>query len=228
MNYTYCPEDDQLIGILQQIDGAMNLEELDGFFSALLCGPELMLPSAYIPVIIGGKIEEKTPYTTETEVKDFFGLLLQHWDRITLTLSVPGAFKPMLCKDAEGAIHGNQWAKGFLRGVGIGGETWKKLFHDDVHGKALFPILALAHENTTDPRLKPYAEPIDAKKRELLLMGIAEGIPAIYHYFEPLRMSSLLANDKTAPKTVKAGRNELCPCGSGKKYKKCCNIMVLH
>jgi uncharacterized protein YecA (UPF0149 family) len=24
------------------------------------------------------------------------------------------------------------------------------------------------------------------------------------------------------PATTKAGRNDLCPCGSGKKYKKCC------
>jgi len=24
------------------------------------------------------------------------------------------------------------------------------------------------------------------------------------------------------PKTVKVGRNDPCPCGSGKKYKKCC------
>jgi len=26
----------------------------------------------------------------------------------------------------------------------------------------------------------------------------------------------------TAPKTIKLGRNDPCPCGSGKKYKKCC------
>jgi hypothetical protein len=28
---------------------------------------------------------------------------------------------------------------------------------------------------------------------------------------------------KPLPKTEKVGRNELCPCGSGKKYKKCCD-----
>ena len=26
--------------------------------------------------------------------------------------------------------------------------------------------------------------------------------------------------------TAKAGRNDLCPCGSGKKYKKCCELKV--
>lgn len=29
-------------------------------------------------------------------------------------------------------------------------------------------------------------------------------------------------NKPYAPKIHKIGRNELCPCGSGKKYKKCC------
>lgn len=30
---------------------------------------------------------------------------------------------------------------------------------------------------------------------------------------------------KTHRKMVKAGRNDPCPCGSGKKYKKCCSTM---
>jgi uncharacterized protein YecA (UPF0149 family) len=30
----------------------------------------------------------------------------------------------------------------------------------------------------------------------------------------------------TASKTAKVGRNELCPCGSGKKYKRCCGALA--
>ena len=33
---------------------AMNLETLDGFFAALICGPENVLPSEYLPEIWGG------------------------------------------------------------------------------------------------------------------------------------------------------------------------------
>lgn len=29
-------------------------------------------------------------------------------------------------------------------------------------------------------------------------------------------------NNSVKEKRVKVGRNEKCPCGSGKKYKKCC------
>lgn len=41
---------------------------------------------------------------------------------------------------------------------------------------------------------------------------------------EELRMSLLkeIASAQTADKPKKVGRNDPCPCGSGKKYKKCC------
>jgi len=31
---------------------------------------------------------------------------------------------------------------------------------------------------------------------------------------------------QTVSKTAKVGRNELCPCGSGKKYKRCCGALA--
>ena len=36
---------------------AMNLETLDGFFAALICGPDNVLPSEYLPEIWGGDNE---------------------------------------------------------------------------------------------------------------------------------------------------------------------------
>src|SRR3954466_1505389 len=35
-------------------EGAMNLEQLDGFFAALICGPDRVHPSEYLPEIWGG------------------------------------------------------------------------------------------------------------------------------------------------------------------------------
>jgi len=36
------------------------------------------------------------------------------------------------------------------------------------------------------------------------------------------RLKVLEAGGHTLTKRVKIGRNESCPCGSGKKFKKCC------
>jgi len=33
-------------------------------------------------------------------------------------------------------------------------------------------------------------------------------------------------NNYITPKPIEVGRNELCPCGSGKKYKKCCLLLI--
>jgi uncharacterized protein len=33
----------------------MNVEELDGFFAALVAGPEVVMPSQYLPEVFGGE-----------------------------------------------------------------------------------------------------------------------------------------------------------------------------
>ena len=48
---------------------------------------------------------------------------------------------------------------------------------------------------------------------------IEANIPAIYRYWLPLRKGAVETVKREEPKV---GRNDDCPCGSGKKYKKCC------
>src|SRR4051794_32610627 len=47
---------DRLADALNRFHGdrAMNLEQLDGLFAALICGPDLVRPSEYLPEIWGG------------------------------------------------------------------------------------------------------------------------------------------------------------------------------
>jgi uncharacterized protein len=51
----------------------------------------------------------------------------------------------------------------------------------------------------------------------------------IYRYFEPQR-STHATDDNTTYRRVapKVGRNDRCPCGSGKKFKQCCGAITLH
>jgi uncharacterized protein len=47
-------EFDRLAGFLDAIrTPAMNIETLDGFFAALICGPDQVLPGEYLPEIWG-------------------------------------------------------------------------------------------------------------------------------------------------------------------------------
>src|SRR5712672_3069928 len=48
---------DHLSAVLERFGDthSMNLEQLDGFLAALICGPELVPPSKYLPKIWGNK-----------------------------------------------------------------------------------------------------------------------------------------------------------------------------
>jgi len=134
-----------------------------------------------------------------------------------------------LFQDEEGTAHGNDWARGFMRGVSFHHESWKELLDDE--GGPLIPIMILAHEYDPDPEMCPYKDNINAELRDKLILGISGAVTAIYRYFAPLRrvMAAGLGAERTAYRQAerKIGRNDPCPCGSGKKYKQCCGKVAL-
>ncbi len=109
-------------------------------------------------------------------------------------------------------------------------EQWAALLADEEHGGWLVPIFALAHENDADPAMRSYKEPVSAERREKLIVGAAAGVMGIYRYFEAQRLvEKHLFNTTTVRRvTPKIGRNDPCPCGSGKKFKQCCGRTTLH
>ena len=93
------------------------------------------------------------------------------------------------------------------------------------------PILALAHEHDPDPEMRSYKEPITVDARERLIAGAAAGVTGIYRYFQARRLveNELYGSANTFRRSMpKVGRNDLCPCGSGKKFKHCCGRVTLH
>src|SRR5690242_19757525 len=47
---------DRLNEFLTDCKGAMNIEEVDGFFAALIAGPEVVPPSEYLPEVFGAEM----------------------------------------------------------------------------------------------------------------------------------------------------------------------------
>lgn len=210
---------------------AMNLEQLDGFFAALICSPDTAMPSEYLHEIWGGEMADEEAFADQQALRDFLDLVMRHWNSIAQTLRSGKTFLPVLLEDEDGVVRANDWAQGFMRGVALRIEDWLELFDDEERGGSLVPILALAHEHDPDPDLRTYAEPVDADRREQLIIAVAAGVPAIYRYFEPhRRMAARSAREDATYRraTPKIGRNDPCSCGSGKKYKQCCGKITLH
>src|SRR5215469_7340939 len=167
---------------------SMNLEQLDGFLAALICGPDTVIPSEYLPVIWGGDIVLEDTFSAQPLLQDFLSLIMRHWNVIADTLHSGDVYLPLLLEDENGISHANDWANGFLRGMELRKEDWADLLNDEQHGGWLVPIFALAHEYNPDVTMRPYKEPISTERREQLIAGAAAGVRGIYRHFETKRL----------------------------------------
>ena len=200
---------------------AMNVERLDGFFAALIAGPEIVMPSEYYPEVFGGEMSDTDEFDSLDEANEILGLLMRHWNTIAGTLNKGEVYGPILLQDENGVAHGNDWARGFMRGMHMRHDGWAELMDDEDHGGCLVPIMMLFHEHDEDPKMRP--KPISPEKRENIKAHMAAGLLQAYRYFrEHRRVSPAAHTSETRRNASKIGRNDSCPCGSGKKYKRCC------
>ncbi len=216
---------DYLDSSLSQINGGKipNTEALDGFFAALACCPDLVKPSEYMPVIQSGKTDDDDlAFENMGDAQRFMGLVTQHWNYVNSQLNQNLAYLPLMLEGEEGNYLGNDWANGFLSGINLRYEIWTEIINDEDHGGSMVPIWALAYENHPDAEIRPFKEPIDEKKREDLIVAAAAGVIRMHDYFLGQRDRYVPETDTFIRPHRKVGRNEPCPCGSGKKYKKCC------
>jgi uncharacterized protein len=216
--------DDQLDRLGDFLEGrksgkAMNVEQLDGFFAALIAGPDTVMPSEYNRELFGGETPE---FSSLEQAKDILGLLTRQWNSIAGTLLKGEPHIPLLLEDENGMAHGNDWARGFMRGMHMRHDGWAELVNNDEHGGCLIPMMMLCHENDEDPEMRP--RPISPEEREDVIVRMAAGLVEAYKYFRSQRETYAGISFRRKPRvnTAKVGRNDLCPCGSGKKYKRCC------
>ena len=222
-------EYDRLAAILDSLpgQGAMNLEEMDGFFAALICGPVTVSPSEYLDQIWG---EEEAPFETVEDLKEFFGLAMRHWNSIAQALSSPDlVFDPwLILQEGEEIPRGNRWAQGFQRAIHLCRDAWDEIFKDEDKFAMLLPVLALAHENDPDEEMRTWKTPPDPELRQKVLIGLSVAAQQLFDYFRSPRTRQT-SSRRTGPRgTGKIGRNDLCYCGSGKKYKRCCGNVTVH
>jgi uncharacterized protein len=214
---------DRLGDLLKSCKGgkAMNLEELDGFFAALIAAPETVMPSEYNREVFGGEMSEAVEFASLDQAQEILNLMMRHWNKIATTLHTGEIHVPLIFEDEKGELHGNDWARGFMRGMGMRHEGWAELVNDEEHGGCLIPMMMLCHEHDKDPEMRP--KPISPEKRGEVIMHMAAGLLQAYRYFRSHRQVSPDTHRSEPRRTApKVGRNDPCPCGSGKKYKKCC------
>lgn len=78
---------------------AMNLEELDGFFAALIASPEPVMPSEYNREVFGGDLSEVLEFASVEEANEILGLMMRHWNKIAGTLYKGEIHVPLIFED---------------------------------------------------------------------------------------------------------------------------------
>lgn len=212
---------DQLEAFLQTAGpAAMNFEELDGFLAALVCTPSAEMPYKHLTEIFGEGFRFKDEY----EANYVLNLVMRHWNTIARELrqglTEDHVYLPILFEHDDGLMHGNDWSNGFTRVMQLYQDAWSPLMHDDEAAGSLIPVLALAHEHDPDPVMRP--EPITPERRQDIIQHMIAGLTHIYRYFEPDRLAHAASKAPFRRAEPKVGRNDPCPCNSGKKFKACC------
>lgn len=204
-------------------DETMMLDCLDGFLTALVCAPFMPAASVWLPKVWGASEKDEPYFESQAQLERITGLIMRHLSCLIVSLQQdPDACEPIFDSavypdSPQEFVDGEMWAYGYMQGVDLQRQDWLAFFADPSNSEMLRPIYLLGTEE-----LAPEDEALieTPAQREELSKQIPASVADIYRFWTPVRRA---VTDPTVRREMpKIGRNEKCPCGSGRKFKKCC------
>ncbi|WP_119417856.1 UPF0149 family protein [Desertibaculum subflavum] len=196
-------------------EGTMNLSMLDGFLTAVAAGPEVVPPAEWLATIWG---EAGLPFADAAEREEVERLILDRQDQIWRDLAGdPPQCTPIYWLTEDNDEVAFDWAEGFMVGVYLRAEAWMPLIGDEAHVDLLGPILFLCEDENGQPLIEA-----EADEAEALLNAAPDAIPEVVIEIAQFWKEHRPPTEPVRRAGPKVGRNDPCPCGSGKKFKLCC------
>jgi uncharacterized protein len=186
--------------------------ELDGYLTGILLTPNPS-PRQWIP----GIWEADSPsYESDDQFVELVTSVIARQTEIAADLDKGApAFRESLVEQGERDYDQlRTWVRGFRKAIRLDPDYWSNLMDDDLTRDlvAVFTGFMDADE--------PFEEREDAAQ---LREKHADMLPGALVLLRDLAAFHEEALDGPMPiRSQKIGRNEPCPCGSGKKYKRCC------
>jgi uncharacterized protein len=200
-------------------DHARSVGGVDGVLAAVLTCPEPIPPEEWLPLLWDlTDADEDFAFEETPETVTAVAEILKRYGQIAAELEIGGeTFAPLY--DVDGRLDDTLWElwiEGFEAGMSLRPEVWEAItMAEDDTADALRLLITLANIADGDPETKAELGPEQLK---LLTDGAPDLLPecvqALYDANRPPGQPII--------KGPKTGRNDPCPCGSGKKFKKCC------
>ncbi|UQC71665.1 YecA family protein [Lelliottia sp. AC1] len=192
----------------------LDVSELDGMLTAVLSGPLVVEPDTWLVAIWGG--EKHIPrWKNDREMHRFIDLCFKHMNDIAERLSdYPDQFEPVFGEnDVEGTTYTvvEEWCYGYMRGMAL--TDWSTLPEE------LKPDLAVIALHGSQENVD-LVEAMTEEEYQASVDSIRPAAIRLYNYW--LANPQQPEAKKPIVNGTKVGRNDPCPCGSGKKFKSCC------
>ncbi|MDF0489771.1 UPF0149 family protein [Sphingomonas sp. H39-1-10] len=194
-------------------DDAMLLSELDGYLAGIATAPEPIAPAEWLPPIWGGLYGEAAPFDDPLDADLFADMVVARHGEILRDLG-RGKLQPIFdVDDRNGEVLWEIWIAGFAEAMALRDGAWRAASGDDAAALSYLRTLADIADNTTALTSIEVNAISDAAPGK-----IAGQVLRLY----AARRGAGGALPETGARAAKVGRNDPCPCGSGKKFKKCC------
>jgi uncharacterized protein len=199
-----------------EMENSMTLDAIQGLLCAAASSPRSVPPEKWIPVVLG-----EGRFKSEAEAKEAEQLLLRYHDDTFRQLAGEDGIEiltyPVEDDEEELAL----WCDGYLEGTQLAEPGWFEMGEEEeVVSELLYPFMLLSGRLKESSLEEGKEWPAPDKERRLMdeaRESIATDIARAYHFWFERRVN----REPIRREATKVGRNDPCPCGSGKKYKAC-------
>lgn len=217
---------------LQKLPHPIAFIHAHGFITAVACSPNPPSPNHWLPYLLT---------QAKAEHDETARSLLRLYTDITHRLYAGQTIFPVLVthepqvqtwQAQDNYQNWQAWCIAYLSWVGIN-KDWSHHHDHKQIDNLLYPILTLA--STHEQYNKAQAKKTSLEEFQTSCQKYHEQLPTliqrIYYYWQN-HAGCFHHHQQTTTTTTqtkqKVGRNDSCPCGSGKKYKRCCDLALSH
>jgi uncharacterized protein len=199
-----------------EMEYSMTLDAIQGLLCAVSSSPQPVPPEKWIPVVLGeGKFKSEADRVEAEE------LLRRFHDDTFRELAGEDGINMLSYPVEEGEEELALWCDGYLEGTQLAEPGWFEMGEDEeVVSELLYPFMLLSGRLKESALEEGEEWPGPDEERRLMdeaRESIAFDISEAYRFWFERRVN----REPIRREATKVGRNDPCPCGSGKKYKAC-------